>query len=104
MSSEKYMDAGKKMDSPGVLVDKPTKIYPKFRVDLDQFPGLKLDVDESIDLSLRGRVCSITHNDWCHEMEIEVTSIAVPSHTDERIGPKNEADLALGKLKSARRY
>jgi hypothetical protein len=103
MSSEKYMDAGKKMEVP-TLADAPTKVYPRFTVDLDQFPGLECDMDENVDINLRGRVCGLNHNEWRYDMEIEVTSIAIPSHTNEHIGPKNEADLALGKLKSGRSY
>lgn len=103
MADMKFMDAGKKMDST-MVVDAPSKVYPKFRVDLDQFPDLDCDVDESVELTLRGRVCGVTHNDWCHEMEVEVTSIAVPTHTNDRVGPMNDADVALGKMKSKRRY
>lgn len=98
----KFMDAGKKME--GLPMDAPAKSYPRFTVDLDQFPGLQCDVDESVELTLRGRVSALTHNDWSHSMEIEVTSIAVPSHTHESVGPRNEADAALGKLKTPRRY
>lgn len=99
----KFMDAGKKLDSPMAAVDSP-KYYPKFRVDLDQFPGLQADVDESVELHLKGRVCSITHNNYCHEMEIEVTSVGIPTHTKDSIGPMNEADRALGKMKNSGRY
>lgn len=96
----KFMDAGKKLESP--MATESPKYYPKFRVDLDQFPGLVADVDESVELHLKGRVCSITHNDYCHEMEVEVTSVAVPTHTKDSVGPMNEADRALGKMKSGR--
>ena len=88
------------MASP--MTDSPTKSYPRFCVDLEQFPGLKCDVDGCTDLHLKGRVCSVSHNDYSHSMEVEVTSIAVPSHTQESIGPKNEADAALGKLKGGK--
>ena len=100
MAEMKFMDAGKKYDMP-MAVESP-KVYPRFRVDLDQFPGLEADVDESVELLLKGRVCSVSHNDYCHEMEVEVTSVAVPSHTHESVGPKNEADSALGKLRSGK--
>lgn len=92
------MDAGKK--SEGVPMDAPQKYYPRFTVDLDQFPGLKAEVDESIELHLKGRVCSVTHTDWSHSMEVEITSVAVPTHTHDSVGPMNEADSALGKLKT----
>lgn len=103
MDEMKFMDAGKKYDNP-VAAESNQKIYPKFRVDLDQFPGLECDVDECVELHLKGRVCSLTHNDYCHEMEIEVTAVAVPSHTHDTIGPMNEADKALGKMKTGGRY
>lgn len=102
-SEMKFMDAGHKSDLPAPATESP-KYYPKFRVDLDQFPGLEADVDESVELHLKGRVCAITHNDYCHEMEVEVTSVAVPTHTHDSIGPMNEADQALGKLKRPSRY
>lgn len=102
MSSEKYMDAGKKLES--YPTDVPQKVYPRFTIDLDQFPGLECDVDESVELHLRGRVCSVEHSDYAHRMDVEVTSVAVPSHTHDSVGPINEADKALGKLKMARRY
>lgn len=104
MSTEKmkFMDAGHA--SPTLAVTDDVKVYPRFRVDLDDFPGLQADVDESVELHLKGRVCSVTHNDWCHEMEVEVTSVAVPTHTHDTVGPSNEADAALGKLKSNSRY
>jgi hypothetical protein len=98
----KFMDAGKKMESPDATL--PAKSYPRFCVDLDQFPGLEADVDESVELHLKGRVCSVTHNDWNHSMEVEVTSVAVPSHTHDSVGPMNEADAALGKLRGSSRY
>ena len=91
----KFMDAGQKVET----ADPSPKYYPKFCVDLDQFPGLQADVDESVELHLKGRVCSVTHNDWSHSMEVEVTSVAVPTHTHDSVGPMNEADHALGKLK-----
>ena len=99
MSDMKYMDAGKSNQLPE---EATTTYYPRFTVDLDQFPGLKCDVDECIDLHLKGRVCSVSHNDYSHSMDIKVTSIAVPSHTSESVGPKNEADMALGKLKGGK--
>jgi hypothetical protein len=103
MSSEmKFKDAGKKPDM-GVLDAPAPKIYPRFTVDLDQFPGLECEVDETVELHLRGRVCARNHNDWGNTMDVEVTSIAVPSHTHDSIGPKNEADSALGKMLSPRR-
>lgn len=105
MSSEyKFKDAGKKIEGPTMQPEAPAKTYPRFTVDLDQFPGLRADVDESIDLHLRGRVCSITHNDWSHSMDVEVTSIAVPTHTHDSVGSRNEADTALGKLTTGRRF
>lgn len=102
MDNMKFMDAGKEsgFDSPTL----PTKYYPKFTVDLSQFPGLQADMDECVELNLKGRVCSLTHNEYCHEMQVEVTSVAIPTHTKDSIGPMNEADKALGKMKSARRY
>lgn len=96
----KFMDAGKALDSP----TSPAKYYTKFCVDLQQFPGLEADMDECVELNLKGRVCSLTHNEYCHEMQIEVTSVAIPSHTHETVGPMNEADKALGKMKSKSRY
>ncbi len=99
----KFMDAGKKSELSAPM-ETPQKYYPKFCVDLDQFPGLECDVDESVELHLKGRVCSVTHNDYCHQMEVEVTSVAVPTHTHDTIGPSNEADSALGKLKKNPRY
>ncbi len=101
MDDMKFKDAGKKLDMP-MAAEAPAKSYPRFRVDLDQFPGLECDVDECVELHLKGRVCGVTHNDWCHDMEIEVTGIAVPSHTHDSIGPLNEADKALGKMKTGR--
>lgn len=99
---DKFMDAGKKFDSGVNLPDAPAKVYPRFNVDLDQFPGLKCDVDECIELHLKGRVCGVTHNDWSHNMEVEVTSIAVPTHTRDSVGPMNEADRAMGKLQTGK--
>lgn len=99
----KFMDAGKQMAEPSA-VTAPAKSYPRFRIDLDQFPGLEADMDESVELRLRGRVCSLSHNEYCHDMEIEVTSIAIPSHTKDSIGPQNEADRALGKLNTRHGY
>ena len=69
-------------------------------VDLDKFPGLEAGVDDSIKFEGSGRVSAVTHNDWCHEMTIEVTKFSIPSHTQDSIGPMNEADAALGKLKN----
>lgn len=97
MDTLKFMDAGKK--SEAIVADTPQKYYPRFSVDLDQFPGLQADVDESVELHLKGRVCSVTHNDYCHEMEIEVTSIGLPSLTKDSVGNPNEADKALNKLR-----
>ena len=93
----KFMDAGKKSDL--AIPETSPKYYPKFCVDLDQFPGLLAEVDESVELHLKGRVCSVTHNDYCHQMEVEVTSVAVPTHTHDSVGPMNEADKAMGKLR-----
>jgi hypothetical protein len=101
MDSMKFMDAGKKMESP-MVTDSPSKSYPRFRVDLDQFPGLSCEVDECVELHLKGRVCSTTHTDYCHDMEVEVTSIAVPTHTHDSVGLLNEADVAMGKLKTGK--
>ena len=93
----KFMDAGKKSE---MVTEKPSqKYYPQFCVDLDQFPGLLAEVDESVELHLKGRVCSVTHNDYCHQMEVEVTSVAVPTHTHDSVGPMNEADKVMGKLR-----
>ena len=72
-------------------------------VDLSKYPGLKTDVDESIRFEGSGRVCSITHNDWCNEMQIEVSKFSVPSHTHDSVGQANEADMALGKMTRGRR-
>lgn len=98
----KFMEAGKKDEIS--ITGSPAKSYPRFTVDLDQFPDLKADVDESVELHLRGRVCALTHTDWCNSMEVEVMSVAVPTHTHESVGLLNEADRALGKMKTARRY
>ena len=96
----KFMDAGKKMEP---ISAEPPKVYPRFSVDVEQFPGLSADVDESVELHLKGRVCSVEHSDYCHRMDVEVTSVAVPSHTHDSVGPHNEADRALGKLKTGRK-
>ena len=96
----KFMDAGKKTGN--LPETAPVKVYPRFTVDLDQFPGLEADVDEHVELHLGGRVCAITHNDWNHSMEVEVTEVAVPTHTHDSVGPKNEADSVLGKLRSGK--
>lgn len=98
--SYKFMDAGKTLAAPEPTG--PQKIYPKFCVDLDEFPGLEAEMDESVELHLRGRVCSLTHNEWSHTMEVEVKDIAIPTHTHDRIGPMNEADTALGKLRGGK--
>jgi hypothetical protein len=99
MSSEmKFLDAGKKMEGPA-LAEPPQKVYPRFSVDLEQFPGLKADVDESVELHLKGRICSVEHSDYCHRMDVEVQSIAVPTHTHDSVGAMNEADRAMSKLK-----
>lgn len=88
----KYMDASRPMPT---LADVTTeKVYPRFTVDLDQFKDLAADVDEGVELTLRGRVCSRNHTDYCNTMEIEVQAIGVPSAADF-----NEADRALAKLK-----
>ena len=102
MDSMKFMDAGKKFDMPTVASPEQTKVYPRFRVDLDQFPGLSCEVDECVELHLKGRVCATTHTDYCHDMEVEVTSIAVPTHTHDSVGEMNEADRAMGKLKTGK--
>lgn len=86
----------------GIIPDAPAKVYPRFSVDLDQFPGLECDVDESVELHLKGRVCSVEHSDYCHRMEVEVQSVAVPTHTHDSIGSANEADAALGKLRGGK--
>jgi len=101
MSSKemKFMDAGKAPESVATL-DKPNKYYPKFTIDLDQFPDLEAEVDESVELKLKGRVCGITHNEWSHTMEVEVQAIAIPSHTSDDIGPRNKADEEFGKMRS----
>lgn len=105
MQSEmKFMDAGRKSQLAETSLDKQSKVYPRFTVDLDQFPGLECDVDESIELHLRGRICGVTHDEYSHTMDVEVASIAVPSHTHDSVGPCNEADRALGKMKASRRY
>lgn len=104
MSSDgmKFKDAGKKMEMP--MAAESPKVYPRFSVDLDQFPGLEAEVDESVELHLRGRVCSVEHSDYCHRMDVEVTSVAVPTHTHDSVGNLNEADIAMGKLKRGSRY
>jgi hypothetical protein len=96
----KYMDAGKSTEATEAVpaTASPTKYYPRLCIDLDQFPELKAEVDEVGDLSIRFRVCSVRHNDYCHEMELEVTSIGVPKSGD------NEADKAYEKLRSKPRY
>ena len=101
MDNMKFMDAGTKLDGPMAEVASP-KIYPRFRVDLEEFPGLECDVDEHVELNLKGRVCEVVHNDYSHHMEVEVTSIAVPTHTHNSIGAMNEADVAMGKLKTGK--
>ena len=73
-------------------------------IDLEKFPGLMTEVDESIRFEGSGRVCEVRHNDYCHEMQVEVTKISIPSHTQDTIGPVNEADIAMGKLKTGRKY
>lgn len=73
-------------------------------IDLDKFPEIHADVDDSVRFEGSGRVCSMTHNDYCNEMQIEVTKISIPTHTSESVGPMNEADLAMGKLKKGSRY
>jgi hypothetical protein len=97
--AEKFMDAAKSLTEP---TTSPQKYYPKFCVDLDQFPGLAAEMDESVEIVLRGRVCGLTHNEYSHTMEVEVQAIQVPSHTNDAVGPMNEADKAMGKLKSGR--
>jgi len=97
----KFMDAGRKLDTPTTAP--APRSYPRFTVDLDQFPGLEADVDESVELHLKGRVCSVEHSDYCHSMQVEVQSVAIPTHTHDSIGPMNEADKALGKMRSSRR-
>lgn len=90
------------MDTLDTIVQPERKMI--ICVDLDKYPGLKIDVDESIRFEGSGRVCSIRHNDYFNEMEIEVTKFSVPTHTHESVGPMNEADAALGKLKSGGKY
>lgn len=73
-------------------------------IDLDKFPGVHADVDDSVRFEGSGRVCSVTHNDYCNEMQIEVSKISIPTHTSDSVGAMNEADVAMGKLKSKPRY
>ena len=80
------------------------KIYPRLSIDLDQFPDLKGDVDETGELHICYRVCSVQHNEYSHSMDLEITSIAVPRHSHEDVkGSGNEADRSLNKLKSPSR-
>lgn len=94
MSIEGFKDAGY---TPKAEIATPPKIYPKFCVDLDQFPDLEAGVDEYVDLRLRGRVCSRNHSDYGNTMDLEVMALAKDAGS-------NEADKALGKLKSSKRY
>jgi len=92
----KFMDAGKKMET-GLLPEAPSgKVYPRFTVDLDKFPKLKADVDESVELHLKGRVCGVTHTDYCNSMDVEVQSIAAPNHTHDS---ENAADKEYERLR-----
>ena len=76
----------------------------KICVDLEKYPGAKAEVDDSVRFEGSGRVCSVTHNDWSYTMEIEVTNFSVPTSTKDSVGPMNEADMALGKMKQKSRY
>lgn len=104
MSSDlKFKDAGKSVASP---LAAPEKVYPRFTVDLDQFPGLEGELDEDIELHLKGRVCALNHSDYSHSMDVEVRSLAHPDHTHEgfaKIAVINIADQELSKLKGNRR-
>lgn len=87
------------MSSDLISTDAPErKMY--ITIDLDKYPGLKADVDESVRFAGSGRVSSVRHNDYCNEMEVEVTTISLPSSGDDG----NDADKALGKLKTRRSY
>ena len=94
---KKLWDAGKKTEMPAIAGDsvRAEKIYPRLSVDLDQCPALKADVDQDVELRIRGRVCEVRHNDWSHSMEIEVQAIG---EADER-GEENNADKALRKMR-----
>lgn len=86
------------MSSDLAIEAQERKMY--ITIDLDKFPGLKADVDESVRFAGSGRVCSVRHDDYCNEMQVEVTTISLPSSGDDG----NDADKALGKLKTRRSY
>jgi hypothetical protein len=95
----KFKDAGKNLETIAGPAS-TEKYYPKFSVDLDQFPDLKAEMDDSVELVLRGRVCRLESSEYCNTMEVEVLSVAVPSHTHDSAGDMNTADKELGRLKS----
>lgn len=97
-SDYKFMDAGKTISAPEPAG--PQKSYRKVCIDLDQFPGLSADMGEIVDIHIRGPVTRLVHDEYCHEMEVEQREVAIPTHTHESVGPRNEADAALGKLRS----
>lgn len=95
-----FKDAGKTYPGLAMESDKPSKSYPRFTIDLDQFPGLEADVDEEIEITLRSRVSGITHTDYCHTMDLEVRSIAQPGDArPSKIALVSAADQELEKLK-----
>jgi len=77
--------------------------YPHLFIDLDQFPGLEGDLDEEIELHVRGRVCSLSHSYGSHSMDVEVQKIAHPDHTHDDEVPKvaviSIADSELSRMK-----
>lgn len=103
-SNYKFKDAGK--SAVATLPGPSEKIYPRFTVDLDQFPGLSGELDEEVELHLKGRICGLTHNDYSHSMEVEVRSLSHPDHSHgdmPKIALVSIADQELEKLRGKSR-
>jgi len=97
-----FKDAGTELQT--VAADVPAKIYPRFNIDVKEFPELQGNVDEHIEFRVRGRICERVHNDWSNSITVEALAISKCGEKEAATGPYNEADKAMEKLKSARSY
>jgi len=80
----------------------PEKPLPRLCIDLEDYPELEGDVDDIVEFRVRGRICSKQHSDYCKTQDIECKAIYDAAKATPTVGPLNEADKALGKLKAGR--
>lgn len=72
------------------------KSYPRLCLDLDKFPELN-EVGKSVELTIRGKVVSVSQNDNGGHVDVEVEECGVESEEKED-DESNKADSELGKL------